>query len=100
MAQRRRKVTEGEASEFVSAWLTSKLALPEWCAAHGIDGRSLRYWAGRLSTPTSIRVMEVTVAPPRVPSTLRVSIDDVTIEVPDDFTIDTLARLLSVVRGC
>ncbi|MCK6502349.1 hypothetical protein L6R53_02945 [Myxococcota bacterium] len=30
---------------------------------------------------------------------LRVSIDDGTIEVPDDFTADTQARVLPVVRG-
>jgi len=100
VAQRRRKVAQGEAAELVSAWRTSKRALPDWCATHGIDGRSLRYWADRLSVPTSIRLMEVTVAPPRVAANLRVSLGDVTIEVPDDFTADTLARVLAVVRGC
>ena len=100
MAARRRKVTAEEAAEMVSAWRTSQLALPEWCATHGIDGRSLRYWAGRLSMPTAIHMVEVTAALPRERPTLRVSIDDVNIEVPDDFTADTLARVLSVVRGC
>lgn len=100
MVHGRRKVTVDEAAELVSAWRASKRALPEWCATHGIDGRSLRYWADRLSSPTSIRLMEVTVAPSRVPSALRVCIDEVTIEVPDDVNADTLAGVLAVVRGC
>lgn len=99
MVPRRRKVTAGEAAELVSAWRASQLALPAWAAVHGIDGRSLSYWAGRLSVPTSIRVMEVTAALPRERPPLRVFIDDVTIEVLDDFTADTLARVLTVVRG-
>ena len=100
MAQGRRKATGSEAAELVSAWRLSHQALPDWCAAHGIDGRSLRYWADRLSSPTTIRMVEVTVpVPPRAP-TLRVSLDDLTIEVPDGFTAETLARVLAVVRGC
>jgi hypothetical protein len=100
MTLRRRKITEAEAAELLAAWRSSKRALPDWCAAHGVDGRSLRYWAGRLSAATSIRVMEVTMAVPSGPPSLRLSVEDLTIEVPDGFTAETLTRVLAVVRGC
>ena len=100
MSRTRRKVTQADAAELVSAWQSSGRALPEWCAAHGLDGRSLRYWADRVSAPTAIRVMEVNLASPPVPASLRLSVEDVTIEVPDGFTAQTLSRVLAVVRGC
>lgn len=68
MPSSRRKVKASEASEAVAAWRASKRSLSDWCAAEGIDGRSLGYWAGRLSTePVAIRVVEVS-GPPGAPA--------------------------------
>ena len=106
MAQPRRKVTEAESAELVAAWRTSKRALPAWCASQGIDGRSFRYWAerldrlDRLDCPASICVVEVTVAAPASVPVLRLVVEDVTIDVPDGFTTETLSRVLAVVRPC
>ena len=106
MAQPRRKITEAESAELVAASRTSKRALPAWCASQGIDGRSLRYWAerldrlDRLDSPASIRVVEVTVAAPASVPVLRLVVEDVTIDVPDGFTAETLSWVLAVVRRC
>lgn len=66
----------------------------------GIDGRSLRDWAGRLDR-APVRLVDVT---PRAPSAegpgLRLWVEDVVVEVGDGFLPDTLARVLAVVRGC
>lgn len=100
MASARRKVTEGEAERLVSEWRTSKRALPDWCAARGIDGRSLRYWVDRLDQ-APVRLMDVTPRPPSALGPgLRLLVEDVVVEVPDAFVSDTLARVLAVVRGC
>lgn len=104
MLSGRRKVKASEASEAVAAWRASKRSLSDWCAAEGIDGRSLGYWAGRLSAePVAIRVVEVS-APPAAPAppgpSLRLHVAGMTVEIPDGFSRSTLTEVLSVVRGC
>lgn len=107
MPSGRRKVKASEASEAVAAWRASKRSLSDWCAAEGIDGRSLGYWAGRLSAePVAIRVVEVS-APPGAPAlpasrgpSLRLHVAGMTVEIPDGFCRATLTEVLSVVRGC
>lgn len=100
MSSARRKVTSEEAKGLVAEWRASKRALPSWCASRGIDGRSLRYWADRLHR-APLRVVDVT---PRAPATggagLLLLVEDVVVEIGDDFVADTLARVLAVVRGC
>lgn len=100
MLSARRKVSAEEAEEMVAEWRASKRALRAWCETRGIDGRSLRYWADRLDR-APLRVVDVT---PRVPTVegpgLRLRVEDVVIEVGDGFLADTLARVLTVVRGC
>jgi hypothetical protein len=101
VASGRRKVNKAEAAELVSAWRTSRQALPTWCAARGLDGRSLRQWARRLlEAPTILQVVEVTPPPTRAGEPVRVLVDEIIIEVPDGFADDTLLRVLRVVRGC
>ncbi len=100
MSSALRKVTSEEAMGLVAEWRASKRALPSWCASRGIDGRSLRYWADRLDR-APLRVVDVT---PRALATggagLRLLVEDVVVEIGDDFVADTLARVLAVVRGC
>lgn len=100
MALTRRKVTAEEAEGLVAEWRASQRALPSWCASHGIDGRSLRYWVDRFDRPP-LRLIDVT---PRTPTVhgpgLRLVVDDVVVEVADGFLAETLARVLAVVRGC
>lgn len=100
MSPARRKVTADEAEGLVAEWRASKRALPVWCEARGIDGRSLRYWADRFDR-APIRLVEVTArAPSGDHPGLRLLLDDVVVEIPDGFASDTLARVLAVVRGC
>lgn len=100
MAAERRRVTAEEAEGLVAEWRASKRALPTWCASRGIDGRSLRYWAGRLDR-APVRLVDVTPRPAGAAgSGLRLWVEGVVVEVGDGFQPDTLARVLAVVRGC
>ena len=99
MESKRRRVEAGEAKGLVEAWHASGEPLRTWCSRRGIDGRSLRYWADRVSEPV-LRLVELT--PPRsaASSGLRVRVQGVTIVVEDHFSDETLARVLRVVRAC
>lgn len=102
MAGERRKVTKGEAETLLAEWRASGEGLPAWCAARGLDGRSLRYWEGRLSAGVpELRVVEMG-GPRRAssPAGIRLRVEDVTIMVAETFSEDALARVLRVVRAC
>jgi len=100
MPTTRRKVRPDEADALVAAWRASTLELRDFCAQQSLHGRSLRYWVDRLNAPTQIRMLEVTVPGPSPASVLRLAVEDVTIDVPEGFSADTLARLLAVIRAC
>jgi hypothetical protein len=102
MARVRRKLTESEARSLVVEWRASGKALPAWCAARGLDGRSLRYWADRLGANAELRMVEM-VGPvaPRVSSAgIHLRVQGVTIVVAEAFSEETLTRVLRTVRAC
>jgi hypothetical protein len=47
-----------------------------------------------------LRLVELAVPVKARPAGLRILVDDVTVEIADDFDDDTLARILRVVRAC
>jgi len=110
----RRKVRDqAEARELLSRLSHSDMDLPEFCARHGIDGRSLNCWRWNLERresrdvaplthpPQRLRLVEVLPATtPRPPATYRVHVGDVVVEIDDSFDEGTLARLLRVVTRC
>lgn len=110
----RRKVRDqAEAREFLGQLVDSNMELPEFCARHGIDGRSLNCWRLNLErrrdvgVPPPARASEglrlVEVLPMtarRPPATYRVHVLDLVVEVDDSFDEETLARLLRVVTRC
>lgn len=100
MAGERRKVTGGEAERLLRDWRASGEDLPAWCAARGLDGRSLRYWAGRLGAEPLLRVVEMSAPRQASSSGIRLRVDGVVISVPDDVSEVALARVLRAVRGC
>lgn len=101
MAATRRTVDESEAEELVAAWRASKRGLSAWCAANGIDGRSLRYWANRLDARTPvIRMVEMVAPTAKESPSIHLQVEDVVLILPDGFQEETLARVLRVVRGC
>jgi hypothetical protein len=107
MGIRRRKVQHRlEALELFEALDRSGLKLTDFCAQHGIDGRSLNCWRQNLSkqecpTAEPLRLVEV-VQSSSTPTTAsyRVWVGDFTIEVDDNFNERTLARLLLVAASC
>jgi len=103
----RRKVRDREeAAELLDALDRSGMRRAEFCAFHGIDGRSLHCWelnlgraaAGQARHP-ALRLLEVTVVPART-ATYRVHVGDRVVEVGDDFDDATLVRLLDVLARC
>lgn len=100
MSAPRRRITQDEAPELLADWRASQQPLRDWCAEHGVDGRSLRYWADRLDRSLPIRLLELATPGSTAPEPLRLTIDGVVIDVPDGFNDQTLARVLAVVRGC
>ena len=101
MASRRRALEAGEARELVAAWRESGESLRSWCARRGIDGRSLRYWADRAAPEPILRLVELT-PPHRAARTarLRLRVGGVTIAIGDDFSDETLTRVIRAVRAC
>lgn len=102
MAGGRRKLSEEEARILVHEWRASGKALTAWCAARGIDGRSMRFWAGRLEGMTELRVVELNAPARQVTraSRIRLRLDGVDIVVGDDFSELALSRVLRAVRAC
>ena len=108
MHSNRRKVADrAEAQALLDDWERSGLGLAEFSRQRGLDGRSLHCWKLNLgrdprpSTPApspALRLVELTL--PRTRATYRIRIEDVELEVDDDFDDRTLDRLLRLVRGC
>lgn len=97
----RRKVTEDEARRLVVEWRGSGRALPAWCAARGIDGRSLRSCAGRLDEPAALRVVEMGApSSTSCAEPIRLRVNEVTVSVGASFSEEALTRVLRAVRGC
>jgi hypothetical protein len=88
----------------LSAWQASGLPLSAWSQSNGVDGRSLHCWQVNLRrgrrSKTTAAVVELV---PRRDAPLAryvVRVDDVEVEVGDDFREDTLERLLRVLVAC
>ena len=103
MAEVRRKVrNEADARKLLDAWRRSGRILRDWCHAEGLNAHSLGWWRMHLGNQ-GIRMMEVTPAVVPVPQRSAryfIHLDDVCIEVSDDFREDTLTRLLALVESC
>lgn len=102
MAGVRRKLVEEEARVLVREWRASGKAMPAWCAARGIDGRSMRFWAGRLDGMPELRVVEMRSPITQVGGTsrIRLRLAGVDIVVGEDVSEVALTRVLRAVRGC
>jgi hypothetical protein len=102
MGGTRRKVTRAEANVLVAEWRASGKAMPAWCAARGIDGRSLRHWANARGRDAELRVVEMTPATSAASaaSSIRLRVEGVTIVVTPGVCETTLARVLRAVRAC
>ncbi len=118
MSKSRRKVNDREEAQHLVAELAaSGDQLSPFCRRRGIDARSLNCWQRNLSRgyasaaaiPRPMRIVELVTASAAhasapAPSTprprYRMAVNDVTIEVNDDFADQTVARLLELVRSC
>jgi len=121
-----RKVgSESEAQRCLAEVQRSGLTIKEWARAHGFDGRSVHAWqmnfsratkgsrsrrrsravktARHSSTPRLVEIVSAPASPgrPEVHApryVLRVGV--ATVEFGDDFSTDTLRRVITVLRSC
>ena len=105
MAAMRKIWGERDARVCVRAAKAAKLSLGAWAREHGVDGRSLHAWAVKLGLvarsagkPKLIELVPVRSQPSAARYVVRVG--DVVIEVGEDFTDETLARLVRSLRVC
>lgn len=75
----------------------------DWARSHGVDGRSLRWWAFRLEGEERDReapgLVELVASEARGSGFL-VHVGDFRVEVEPDFDEGSLNRLLRLVRSC
>ena len=76
----------------------------KWARAHGVDARSLNAWKVNLErrgerVPKLIELVP-TSPPPRPAARYAIAVDDVRVEFDDNFSSETLFRVLQVVRSC
>lgn len=104
MQSTRRKIRdEGEARELLSAYDDWPEGFRSFCAAEGVDGRSLRAWQRRLTPempPPALELVQLPAVAMARPTLYRVCVGDIAIEVTEDFSEPALMRLLAVARAC
>lgn len=100
----RRKVRdEADADALLSAYAAWPDDFRSFCAAEGVDGRSLRAWQRRLTPeipPPALQLVQLHAPAIRPTATYRLTVGDLTIELSDDFAEATLMRLIAVARAC
>ena len=106
----RRKITEEpDALALIQAFEASGLPLPQFAKERGVDGRSLLCWIRNLErrsrraqdrAPT-VRFVELVSTPPTpTPTTYRLHLDEVVLELSDAFDDEMVRRLVRVLRRC
>jgi len=106
----RRKVPDADTARvWLDAAKRSGLARVEWCAAAGVDARSLQCWrlaldrrAARPANPFVEWVArpDPVMSTPPSPSSLRVHVGDAIVDVPPGFHAQSLAEVIRVLRSC
>lgn len=76
----------------------------EWAHAHGVDARSLHAWRvnlGRRRSERGLRLVEL-VSSSSVPSPARyaLAMGDVRVEFDDSCSVETLIKIVRVLRSC
>ena len=119
MEKRRKIASESEARRCLSAVERSGLSIKEWARARGIDGRSLHAWKmnlersespaqrsriARSSAPTGsskVQLVELVPATSASSSTRYVlRVGSASVEFGDDFTTESLRRVVEALRAC
>lgn len=76
----------------------------DWAHAHGVDARSLRAWRlnlGRRRAERGLRLVELvpsSSSPP--PARYALAMGDVRVEFDDGCTVETLLKIVRVLRAC
>lgn len=112
----RKKVPNAEvAQSWLHAIHSSGVSFADWCAAEGVDGRSLHCWrralAQRAARAVPLQLVELVAAPSAppiivseralgIPSSLRVHVGDLVVEVFAGFDPNMLGGVVAVLRQC
>lgn len=92
---------ESEARAVLAAAAAAGVSPGEWAREHGVDGRSLDSWRGRLSRGVQ-RSGLVELVPNTTPISRRVvvRVGDAEVELDGDFDEATLVRVVRALRSC
>jgi uncharacterized protein (DUF885 family) len=91
----------------MEAWQASGMTQAVYCQSNGLNLKTFTYWRHRLKKQNSTTVQLVQLAAHKTvpvhhcqPSALRMIVDNhISIEIADEFSPATLARVLDVVQG-
>ena len=122
VVEKRRKIgSESEARRCRSAVERSGLSIKVWARARGFDGRSLHAWKMNLerrspptrrsrsakakaiitrSIPSTTQLVELVPAASASSSRYVLRVGSASLEFDDDFTTDSLRRVVDVLRTC
>lgn len=104
---RRRKIKdEADAVECLAAVREAGVDAVSWAQANGVDARSLNAWRMNLgrrwsARPTRATLVELVAAPaPKGGARYALVVGEARLEFGDDCLVDTLSRVIPVLRGC
>ena len=119
MSKHRKVENASEARRWLSAVKVSGLSVKEWARPRGIDGRSLHAWqmnleraaptptvkrprgsASAASVATSPQLVELVPAATHSSRRYVLRVGAASVELDDDFDVQTLRRIVEVLRSC
>ena len=111
MGEHRKIRDERDALACLRAIERSGKTLREWSHAHGVDGRSLRAWrtnlerrersGGARPRRAGRGIVEVVARPgAMVAARYVLSVGEVSVTFSDDFSAETLGRVVGLLRSC
>lgn len=112
MSKLRKVENESEARRYLARVEAAGVSLKAWAQAHGVDGRSLNCWkanltrrkrgGGRVEAASApMQLVELVPANTSAPSArYEVRVGAASVEFGDDFEIETLRRIVEVLRSC
>ena len=105
IAKMKKKVKLAQWTEMVRSRSESGLTVTDWCKENGINFKTYYYRLKRIRQAVHNEIeqhdivsVELTAGTETTAEKIELSIGDVKISLPDDFSEDTLRRLLGVLR--
>jgi len=84
----------------IEQWSQSGLSQAAYCREHKLKIKSFTYFKSRLKKNLPVQFVQVHVEPVQAPLFLKLNIgSSFQVEIPDEFSQETLTQVLQVLRG-